>query len=736
MNNNWTRRLAGLLLAAALVISPVIAGIAPIAAAEDTTENIAFDDTTQPTIYVAGTPYTLKLISTKGTTTKDVSASATWLTTNESVVKVDKGILTAVDEGSAVISAKYNGVTRSITVTAKFLFKKFYAAKSASPSQVETELKLMLGDSLNLTAQTMNDNSELNNVTTSASWTSSDPDVVTASKGKITPVGEGDAEITLTYKGMSSVIDVTVSKPYESLTIGVDQTNGEPPAELLVGAEQQLTAIAKPESGQPVPVTSLAKWTSSNPAVITVDKGKLKAVGRGMAKITAEHLGVKDEFSVYVRLAYQAIELLPQEDVTLFLSEGSVQLSAKVLNSTTDDKVVTADPETVWTSSDPLVATVSGGKVTLMAPGTAVIKAAYRGLQEQVSVNVLQNVSTFTLDKTTIDTYRNDSDKLPTLKAKTIAGDQIDVSSLVKWSSNSSNVEIKDGKWIAKGTGEAILTGVIRKYSDKEGTDTPIFTGTVKVAVKEKALTLLPSFASYTIYAGQEITLPTVTAVLENGDELTVTDIVEWKASSANLLIRGNKAKGLAASKVNLTGTYLNKTITIPVAIEEEVISFDIVPENVMFYPGKTQSIKVTGITKSGKKVSIGSKITWSIGNTAVATVKGASVKAVGEGSTVLRGSYQGKPVEVPVNVYLRLLKLTLSERSLKFSAGSVKALKVTGTYDTGRMTDVTSSVTWTSSNPSAATVVNGVVTAVKKGSTSIKATYQNKSVTIRVTVY
>ncbi|ANE48897.1 hypothetical protein SY83_12760 [Paenibacillus swuensis] len=56
--------------------------------------------------------------------------------------------------------------------------------------------------------------------------------------------------------------------------------------------------------------------------------------------------------------------------------------------------------------------------------------------------------------------------------------------------------------------------------------------------------------------------------------------------------------------------------------------------------------------------------------------------------------------------------------------------------FDTGRTVDVSPLVTWVSSNSASVTVKDGVVTAVKKGSATIKAIYQNKYVTFRVMVY
>ncbi|MNE36273.1 Bacterial Ig-like domain (group 2) [compost metagenome] len=125
----------------------------------------------------------------------------------------------------------------------------------------------------------------------------------------------------------------------------------------------------------------------------------------------------------------------------------------------------------------------------------------------------------------------------------------------------------------------------------------------------------------------------------------------------------------------------------------------------------------------------------WESGNTNLATVNGSSVKAVAVGTTKISGSYQGKSIVVPVVVSPKLKSLALSSKSVKLSPGATYSVKLQANYTTISPSDVTSAAVWTSSKSSVATVKNGQITAVSKGSTSIKATYAGKTVTIRVTV-
>lgn len=59
---------------------------------------------------------------------------------------------------------------------------------------------------------TYNDGTD-EDVTNTASWSSSDTDVATVSDGLVTSVGEGSCVITAEHSGLSGTADVTVTAP-------------------------------------------------------------------------------------------------------------------------------------------------------------------------------------------------------------------------------------------------------------------------------------------------------------------------------------------------------------------------------------------------------------------------------------------------------------------------------------------------------------------------------------------
>lgn len=131
--------------------------------------------------------------------------------------------------------------------------------------------------------------------------------------------------------------------------------------------------------------------------------------------------------------------------------------------------------------------------------------------------------------------------------------------------------------------------------------------------------------------------------------------------------------------------------------------------------------------------------VTWSSDNPSVATVNNGVVSAVSEGTATITVTAQGdstKSASCTVTVTAAAVPVTgvtLNKTSTSLYVGNTETLTATVAPDNA--TDKT--VTWTSSNPSVATVENGVVSAVAPGTAVITVTTADgtKTATCTVTV-
>lgn len=135
------------------------------------------------------------------------------------------------------------------------------------------------------------------NVTTAATWKSSNTKVATVSeKGVLTAKANGVTYVTVKYKGKTSnKVKITVTQ------IRLNKTS----IKLAGGKTYTLTAKYNGKTVKP-------SYKSSNTKVATVDKnGKITAVAKGSATITATYKGSRvscnPNFSSYIRIFYRVV---------------------------------------------------------------------------------------------------------------------------------------------------------------------------------------------------------------------------------------------------------------------------------------------------------------------------------------------------------------------------------------------------------------------------------------------
>lgn len=729
---------------AALVLALTIVPFSSVSAADETVTGLDLESVSQPLeLTVEGDPVTIVAWATVSGTSakKDVSSLATW-TSSSSSVKVSKGVITATGAvSSATITAKYQGFTDTLQVKAVYQYKEVKLELAGSGADAGSAKTVQLDEELKLIATGVEENGSEKEVTEDALWSTSNGSVATVDDGEITLVGVGTATITAKHKGRSDTLALTVESPYSEVIIGSAQTLNDP-HELNVGdADLKLTATAVPKSGSatPITITNDATWTSSNGNVVKVDKGVVTAVGAGSAVVTVKRFGVSDTMTFHVRTLYEAMKLTPNKPIAFTLYGAGVELSASVSKGTDEADDITDKAE--WKTADSFVAAIvkTGTgidtviKVVPKSVGTTKVSVTYKGLTKEQTVTVFPSITKVDITKDELDVFVDDSEAMPAVTGETAAGATQDIGKLAEWTSSDPTIVSigDDGKWKALKTGTATLTA---KVYNEAGEITGVRSDTIVIEVHNKLLGLDSSVSAISVVTGKEADLPAVTAIYENGDEETITDKIVWKASSANLLVKAPKIKGLKASSVTLTGTYLSKTVTVKVTIEEEFTSFLITPTGVQLTLNKSQTIKVTATTKSGKKVSIGTRLEWAASVPDLVTIKGASIKGLKEGTGKLTATIQGKTLEVPYTVTAKLTKLTVSEKSIKLQPiGSASSVTLTADYENGKSVNATDGATWTTSNAKVATVKEGKITFVGKGSATIKAAFGGKTATVSV---
>jgi len=136
----------------------------------------------------------------------------------------------------------------------------------------------------------------------------------------------------------------------------------------------------------------------------------------------------------------------------------------------------------------------------------------------------------------------------------------------------------------------------------------------------------------------------------------------------------------------------------------------------------------------------ITTSVTWSSGNTSVATINSSGIAtAVGAGTTQITASYSGQIATSDATVTLALssggtsatpaISITPTSQSVS-SAGQTAQFIAIGTNSSGATVNLTNQVIWSSSSAQIATIgaTSGLTTAVGQGTSTITAVYTNSA--------
>src|ERR1700675_664286 len=150
--------------------------------------------------------------------------------------------------------------------------------------------------------------------------------------------------------------------------------------------------------------------------------------------------------------------------------------------------------------------------------------------------------------------------------------------------------------------------------------------------------------------------------------------------------------------------------------------------------PPATSQFVAIGQYSFGNPQDITSQLTWVSADTTVATMDNKGVAtAVGSGRVIVAGSIQDPvslklfQVSTVLTVVPQLTGITISPASAQIAKGTAQQFTATAKYNDGTSPDITSLVTWNSTQSATATVSSspgrqGLALAVSPGSTSISA--------------
>lgn len=185
----------------------------------------------------------------------------------------------------------------------------------------------------------------------------------------------------------------------------------------------------------------------------------------------------------------------------------------------------------------------------------------------------------------------------------------------------------------------------------------------------------------------------------------------------------------------SLGGVSASTNVTVTAAT---LVSVQLTPANASVPLGTSRQITVTGIYSDNSTADLTLAANWTSSDSAVIEVSSGGVKglvrSLRTGNVTLTADVNGVTTQIAVNgTPATLSSITLNPASASLPKGVNQQISASGLYSDGTVSDITESVTWTTSSSSLATVSNtagskGLVHAVAVGNVTITATLSSVS--------
>ncbi|MGN0367368.1 MAG: Ig-like domain-containing protein [Wujia sp.] len=694
---------------------------------------------------INGSTYSLRPVN-KATTGEEPIEKVTWTTDNDKVLEIDNvnssmKVIGLPDTGTVNLKMHIDGKERGYVQFKINQLAEEIAISGTSGSGETLDLTqgvaLQAGTLVDNKDKTMQITATLSPETTTnkkAYFTSSDSRVATvdSTTGKVTAVGQGTAVITCIPEDAKTNPDnivkatVTVNVTQRANTVAVTNANGSNSQKVAVGQQITYKATVAPSN-----VDKAVTWTTSDASVATVDEnGVITGMSKGTATITATSKDFEKAYGTRTVDVVDAVSAITisTNDTTNAISTGENAYTIQKGKSVTFLAAVApaeAEPTVTWTTSDDTVATVSNGIVSGRLGGDVVITATANdgsGTSQSINIHVNAPVTGINVRPATGSTSAIAKGATTQLEATVGPTDASD--KRVEWSSENTAIATVD----ANGLVTAVEPGSVKIYATaKDGSGK---VGFLAITVQKPVESILLTANNTIVYKNSTLA---ITPTVSPADAANKT--VEWTSSNPEIATvdAGGRVVGKKSGTVTITATAKDKAgafATFTVTVVTPVASIKLTSAKNYVNVGKTMQIAAEILPADADNKTLA----WSSTNEKIATVDGNGVvRGVSAGNVQIKATStdgSNRAVVISLTVKQPVTKITL--KNVKKKTVTSTTMNVGASYSLvpsiSPSTATDKTLTWKTSNKKLATVSNGVITALKKGTVTITCTANDGS--------
>lgn len=664
--------------------------------------------------------------------TQNITEDANWFSGNSGVAAVNQGLVNSLEQGYSAISASFMGANSK----AELLVAD---AAPISLTIIPATATLPVGTSQNFIAQLLLDDGQVLDVTKQMRWQSNNATLFgvsnsSNSKGNGLALAVGTTEVVATAsfagKNLSQSAKVTITDAtVTALTVNPASAN------IAAGTHGQLRAIATLSDGSSLNVSQDAVWQSSNTNVALVvtegvNAGQGQALTPGATTVTALFKGFTASSQINVSSAtLTALAIAPAQQT---IAKGT---QAQLLATGTYSDGSSADLTGLvsWSSANNTIATVApNGEAFGVAAGNTSVYAEYQGLKATASIDVSSAVLT------SIEIQ-------PKLTSITIAeianfsavghfsdGSTQPLDSVATWQTHNVAVAAVIGNGQVKGL-QAGTAVVVARYNGIAGG------ALVLVAANEQYLEIDPALTQIDIGDTQILTAYVVDA--KTGEKQDVTSDVTWSLSNPNIAtLSGNQLTGVISGNSDLSATYGNLAavggvIVSPAALPTRYL--EIMPLLSTIHQGTTLPYQAY-LVNSKSRIDVTDNTNWQSSNNRLVTISSNGVATGKDAGTVnISAHYDNLIASTSLRVSAEsLTKLSIVPPIQTSVVGLSRQFNALATYADGTSQDVTTLVSWNSSDPQISTIsATGIAQSLAQGITTITANFLGSTATAKLIV-
>ena len=396
-----------------------------------------------------------------------------------------------------------------------------------------------------------------------------------------------------------------------------------------------------------------------------------------------------------------------------------------------------------WTSGTPAVATVTPTGLALGATvGNSTITATFRGISgdTRLTVTAAELVS-LAVTPTNQSVAKGQTKQFTATGTYTDSTTQ-DLTTTVTWASTDPNKVTISNANGSHGLASTLAIGAVTVSATDPTTQIVGNTGLTVTAATLVSIGVTPATPSVAKGLTKQFT---ATGTYTDSTTQDLTTTVTWSSGTpaTATVSNANGSQGLASSlavgTATITATHPatqiagNTTLTVTAAT---LVSVAVTPTNPSIAKGLTKQFTATGTYTDSTTQDLTTTVTWSSGTPAKATISNANgsqglATSVAAGQSVITAT--DPTTQFAGNTTLTvtaaaLISIAVTPTNPSVAKGRTQQFTATGTYTDTTTQNLTTTVTWASSDTNAATISNangsqGLASALTVGSPIISAT-------------